>query len=59
MIKRREEIVSETVKLRPSTKQKLDEIRLYPRESYDEIIARLIAIAERCAREREAVERAI
>ena len=30
-----------TVQLRPETKQKLDDLKLHPRETYDELIDRL------------------
>lgn len=34
--------VTESLKVRETTKQGLDKKRRYPRESYDEIIARLL-----------------
>jgi predicted transcriptional regulator len=34
-------IVATTIRLRPETKAKLDELRRHPRETYDEVISRL------------------
>jgi predicted transcriptional regulator len=35
-----------TVKVSPAVKKKLDQLKRYPRESYDAVIARLASLAE-------------
>lgn len=45
-VKRVEEPVSLSIKIRPSTKRKIESLKIHPKESYDGVITRLIAFAE-------------
>ncbi|MEL9908577.1 MAG: hypothetical protein QXP97_01465 [Desulfurococcus sp.] len=41
------EKATEDVKVRPSTKRKLDALKSHPRETYDQVITRLIEFYEK------------
>jgi len=45
------EIEQTTIRLNPSTKEKLDEFRQYKNESYDELVRKLIVVAKTCEKE--------
>lgn len=36
------------IKIRPSTKKRLDGLKVHPRETYDQVIVRLIDFYEKC-----------
>lgn len=46
-----EEPATAGIKIRPSTKRKLDTLKVHPRETYDQIITRLIEFYEKHRRE--------
>ncbi len=41
------EKATEDIKVRPSTKKKLDSLKTHPRETYDQVISRLIEFFEK------------